>query len=81
MVQFKWKYRMSSHDTRATAGGIFDPETLPRVVSIAEEENRADAKREASRQMGLDLDSQLTIQARKRSMARMPSPIEKLRTK
>ena len=29
-----WKYGMSIHDSRATAGGIFDPETLPRVVSI-----------------------------------------------
>ena len=56
-------------------------ETLAQVISASEEENQKKNKPEPSRQLGLNLDSTLTIQTRRRYIASMPANFEELRIK
>ena len=93
MNQFKSKYIMQIHETRLPAQSYFEayeeklqdgllyPETLARVISLAEENKQKSLKPEMSRQMGLHLDNTLTIQTKRRFISSMPGTIEELRNK
>ena len=61
--------------------GSLAAETLAQVISASEEENQKKNKPEPSRQLGLNLDSTLTIQTRRRYIASMPANFEELRIK
>ena len=61
--------------------GTIQAETLPHVVSIAEEQNQRANRPEPPKQLGLHLDSTLTVQTKRRYMSSIPSTTEALRTK
>ena len=63
------------------ANGTLKAVTLAHVVSAKEQELQDEARPEPSRQMGLHLDSTLTIQTKRRYMSAMPSSTEELRLK
>ena len=61
--------------------GVIEAETLAHVVSLEEERERMASKPEPPTQMGLHLDSTLSLQTQKRYLSRMPTDSESLRTK
>ena len=61
--------------------GSLAAEPRAQVISASEEENQKKNKLEPSRQLGLNLDSTLTIQTRRRYIASMPANFEDLRPK
>ena len=60
--------------------GRIKPESLPQVVSLAEEE-AFEATKPESKSFAIHLDSSLTVQSKKRYIAKIPSCIEELRSK
>ena len=63
------------------ANGTLKGITLAHVVSAKEQEAQDEARPEPSRQMGLHLDSTLTIQTKRKYMSAMPSNTEELSQK
>ena len=63
------------------ANGTMEAVALAHMVSAKEQEDQEDARPEPSRQMGMHLDSMLTIQTRRRYMSSMPTTTEVLRQK
>ena len=61
--------------------GVLEAGTLAHVVSQEEEREQMASKPEPPTQMGLHLDSTLTLQTKKRYLSRMPTDPESLRTK
>ena len=61
--------------------GTVQAETLSHVVSIAEEQKQRAGRPEPPKQLGLHLDSTLTVQTKRRYMSSMPANTEALRTK
>ena len=61
--------------------GTIQAETLSHVVSIAEEQKQRASRPEPPKQLGLHLDSTLTVQTKRRYMSSMPATTEALRTK
>ena len=53
--------------------------TLGHAVSAKEQEQQEEAKPELQRQMGMPVDSTLTIQTKRRYMSTMPTSTEDLR--
>ena len=60
--------------------GRLKPESLAQVVSLAEEE-AFEATKPESKSFAIHLDSSLTVQSKKRYIAKVPSSIEELRLK
>ena len=60
---------------------LFEAETLAHVVSLEEDASKIASKPEPSTQMGMHLDSTLTLQTKKRYISRMPTDPESVRTK
>ena len=60
--------------------GRLKPESLAHVISTADEEDQASKNPEAVRQVGLHLDSTVTIQTLKRLMSKMLTSMEERRT-
>ena len=56
-------------------------EPLSHVLSLAEEKEQKEKKPDQGRQVGIHLDSTLTIQTRRRYVSSPPSNTEELRTK
>ena len=93
MRQFKEKIGRNIHASKLPAQSYYEAfqeklsegslaaETLAQVISASEEENQKKNKPESSRQLGLNLDSTLTIQTRRRYIASMPANFEELRIK
>ena len=93
MRQFKEKIGRNIHASKLPAQSYYEAfqeklsegslaaETLAQVISASEEENQKKNKPEPSRQLGLNLDSTLTIQTRRRYIASMPANFEELRIK
>ena len=63
------------------ADGCLQAERLTHVVSAREEKNQKALKPEPARQLGLHLDSTLTIQTNRRFMSNMPTTTEQFRAK
>ena len=63
------------------ANGTLKAVTLAHVVSAKGQEDQDEARPEPSRQMGMHLDSTLTVQTKRRHMASMPTSTEGLRLK
>ena len=63
------------------ANGTLKAVTLAHVVSAKEQEEQDDSRPEPSRQMGMHLDSALTLQTHRRHMSSMPTTMEGLRQK
>ena len=61
--------------------GVIEGKTLAHVVSLEEEREQMALKAEPPTQMGLHLDSTLTLLTKKRYLSRMPTDLESLRTK
>ena len=90
---FKEKYGEHLHDNRLPSqsyceaieeklsDGQLTAETLVHVVSLQEGLEQKAEHPEPPRQLGLHLDSSLTIQTKRRYMSRMPSSTEELRQK
>ena len=90
--RFKEKYGEHLHDTRLPSQSYYEAfeeklsdgqltaETLAHVVSLQEELDQKAKHPEPTRQLGLHLDSSLTIQTKRRYMSHMPSSTEELRT-
>ena len=80
MNEFKQKYGMHIHETRLPgqsyfeadeekfADGLLYPETLAKVISLAEENKQTALQPEVSRQMGLHLDNTFTHFSNKTSV-------------
>ena len=93
ICSFKDKYGSNIHDSRLPAQSYFDgfeerlsdgsmiAEPLTHVVSMLEEQKMKAQKPEPARTLGINLDSSLTIQTRRRYVSAMPSNFEELRTK
>ena len=92
MNQSKIKYGQHIHETRLPgqtyfeafeeklSDGLFFPENLAQVISLAEENKQKALKQEVSRQMVQHLDNTLTIQTKRRSFSAMPAAIEEFET-
>ena len=63
------------------ANGTMKAVTMAHFVSAKEQEDQDDARPEPSRQMGMHLDSTLTIQTKRKYMSSMPTTTEGLRQK
>ena len=63
------------------ADGCLQAERLTHVVSAREEKDQKGLKPEPARQLGLHLDSSLTIQTKRRFMSNMPTTTEQFRAK
>ena len=63
------------------ADGCLQAERLTHVVSAREEKDQKALKPEPARQLGLHLDSSLTIQTKRRFMSNMPTTTEQFRAK
>ena len=61
--------------------GTIQAETLSHVVSTAEEQKQRAGRPKPPKQLGLHLDSKLTVQTKRRYMSSMPANTEALRTK
>ena len=61
--------------------GTLEAETLAHVVSLADEKKQRASRPEPAKQLGLHLDSTLTVQTKRRYMASMPQNTESLRAK
>ena len=91
--RFKEKYGEHLHDNRLPSQSYYESfeeklsdgqltaETLAHVVSLQEELDQKAKHPELSRQLGLHLDSSLTIQTKRRYMSHMPSSTAELRQK
>ena len=91
--QFKERFGRNIHASKLPAQSYFEAfqeklsegsmaaETLAQVISANEEETQKKNKPEPSRQLGLNLDSTVTIQTRRRYIASMPANFEELRIK
>ena len=91
--RFKEKYGEHLHDNRLPSQSYYEAfeeklsdgqltaETLAHVVSLQEELDQKAKHPEPTRQLGLHLDSSLTIQTKRRYMSHMPSSTEQLRQK
>ena len=63
------------------ASGELKAETLAQVISESEEEEQRKLKPEPSRHLGINLNTSLMIQTRRRYLSAMPQNTEQLRTK
>ena len=91
--QFKTKYGTHLHDSllpaqsyfgsfeEKLADGQLSAETLSHVISLHEEDRQRAQRPEASRQLGVHLDSTLTVETRRKYMSTMPLNSEELRDK
>ena len=91
--RFKEKYGGHLHDNRLPSQSYYEAfaeklsdgeltaETLAHIVSLQEELEQKAKHPELSRQLGLHLDSSLTIQTKRRYMSHMPSSTEELSQK
>ena len=90
---FRAKYGNNIHPSRLPAQTYFESfeerladgttiaEPLSHVVSLAEEKEQKEKRPESARQVGIHLDSTLTIQTRRRFVSTAPTNTEELRTK
>ena len=88
LFQFKTPYGLNKHEAKLPSqsydesfeerlhNGVIEAETLAHVVSLEEERERMASKPEPPTQMGLHLDSTLTLQTKKRYLSRMPADPE-----
>ena len=88
MRQFKERFDPNIHATKLPAQSYYEAfqenlaerslsaETLSQVISASEEEKQKKNKPEPSRQLGLNLDSTLTTQTRRRYIETMPANFE-----
>ena len=94
LVQFKKKqYGLNIHEAKLPAQSyyesfeerlhneVIEAGTLAHVVSLEEEREQMASKPEPPTQMGLHLDSTMTLQTKKRYISRMPTDPESLSTK
>ena len=65
----------------ALQDGTFQAETLSHLISIAEELKQRAGRPDPPKQLGLHLDSTLTVQTKRRYMSTMPASTEALRSK
>ena len=79
--QVRQPYPDQRSHSSSLANGTLKGITLAHVVSAKEQEAEDEARPEPSRQMGLHLDSTLTIQMKRRYMSAMLSSTEELRQK
>ena len=56
--------------------GVIEAETLAHVVSLEEEREQIASKPEPPTQMGMHLDSTLTMQTKNRYISRMPTDLD-----
>ena len=87
----KKQYGMNIHDAKLLAesyygsfeerrhNGVIEAETLAHVVSSEEQREQIASKPEPPTQMGMHLDSTLTLQTKRRYISRMPTDPESLR--
>ena len=61
--------------------GTMIAEPLSHVISLAEEKEQKERGPEGARQVGIHLDSTLTIQTRRRFVSTLPANMGELRTK
>ena len=93
IFQFQQQYGMKIHDAKLPAqtylesfeerlhNVVIEAETLAHVVSLEEERVQIASKPKLPTQMGMHLDSTLTMQTKKRYISRVPTDPESLRAK
>ena len=93
LFQFKTQYGLNTHEAKLPSQSFYESfeerlhkrvieaETLAHVVSREEEREQMAFKPEPPAQMGLHLDSTLTLLTKKRYLSRLPTDPETLRTK
>ena len=93
LFQFKTQCGLNIHEAKLPSqsyyesfeerlhNGVIEAETLAHVVSLEEEREQMALKLEPPTQMGLHLDSTLTLLTKKRYLSRMPTDLESSRTK